>query len=490
MLYEYAAPVSHESWLTAEKRRNMSERNRGAAADRQLPVLPAANFAAVTPDPIHMPTKRKKKTKHQSPKQSAEERLALQKECERKEMLERMRQTELNLMHARRFGAEYWQQDSPALPEDASEEKLLPAEDTDAAFEAEQQPDAHALMLERMQQSERNRTRAMQNRPAAFDDADDAAIFDAERTDADEIVERIAEAVVAEKQPDEQEMMLDRMRRSEQNRMRARYGETYVQDEPDAVEEASPAAETADAQDADAADTSHLYDYQDEYDTGRTHAGWVARRFLRLDSAFRSGFYFSLGSMVNGSSALQPDAEPIRTPEQPEIGYLDQKDLSPDADAAPVLDRASRAAGSPSARRKVSGGRYSEYGKSNSYQRRITTGGSVVIGLLTVLLIGCVIYGKVQTNEIYTTLAQLQAEYDDITAQNVSMRSEMEGKLTVKNIEEYAENVLGLRQLDQSQIEYVQIQTEDEVVISEPDENIIVTINDYLNSFWEFLRGA
>ena len=58
-----------------------------------------------------------------------------------------------------------------------------------------------------------------------------------------------------------------------------------------------------------------------------------------------------------------------------------------------------------------------------------------------------------------------------------------------KNIEEYAEKTLGLMPLNQSQIEYIQLQTEDEVTISEPEDNFFVSINDYLVSIWEYLRG-
>ena len=63
------------------------------------------------------------------------------------------------------------------------------------------------------------------------------------------------------------------------------------------------------------------------------------------------------------------------------------------------------------------------------------------------------------------------------------------GHENVKKIEEYAEDVLGLRPLNRSQIEYIQLQTEDEVTVSEPEDNFFVTVNDYLVSIWEFLRG-
>ena len=138
----------------------------------------------------------------------------------------------------------------------------------------------------------------------------------------------------------------------------------------------------------------------------------------------------------------------------------------------------------------VEGGRYSMGRRTGGYPKRMTTLRIVLVGAVTVALIGMVIYGKVQANELYTEVRRLQAQYDDIVAQNVSMRSEMEGKMTVKNIEEYAENVLGLKQLDQSQIQYIQIQTEDEVTITEPETNWLVTVNDFLSDIWNFFQGA
>ena len=144
------------------------------------------------------------------------------------------------------------------------------------------------------------------------------------------------------------------------------------------------------------------------------------------------------------------------------------------------------------AKKRSAGGRYStpqEEEPERANRSRISTAGAVTLGILTGVLIGTVIYGRVQTNEIYTEIASLQAEYDDLVARNISMRSEMEGKLTVKNIEEYAEKTLGLMPLNQSQIEYIQLQTEDEVTISEPEDNFFVSINDYLVSIWEYLRG-
>lgn len=106
------------------------------------------------------------------------------------------------------------------------------------------------------------------------------------------------------------------------------------------------------------------------------------------------------------------------------------------------------------------------------------------------VLLGGTIYGKVKTNEVYTALAVAQAEYDDLKASNVSLRSEIDGKTTVKNVEEYAEDVLGLMQLDDSQIKYVKIQTEDQVMIAEPEQSIWEKIQENFRAVWAWLRGV
>ena len=189
---------------------------------------------------------------------------------------------------------------------------------------------------------------------------------------------------------------------------------------------------------------------------------------------------------------------------RPILTATDSNDINIDIPTGDKPEKTKKTASSPNPKKKkktkkqnsqtesrtAKGGRYSSSESSTgTYQNRITAGGAVTLGILTGVLIGTVIYGRVQTNEIYTKIAALQTEYDDLTAKNISMRSEMEGKMTVKNIEDYAKEELKLQPLNQSQITFIQLQTEDEVVITEPEDNLFVRINDKLVGIWEYLRG-
>lgn len=113
----------------------------------------------------------------------------------------------------------------------------------------------------------------------------------------------------------------------------------------------------------------------------------------------------------------------------------------------------------------------------------------VVITAAAGVLLGSVIYGKVENAAIHTEITN-QAKYVEmLNSENVRMQSEIEEKTALKSIEVYAENVLGMQKLDKSQIEYVSISTGSVVDIPENEDNIFVRIKNSLNDFLEYIRG-
>lgn len=100
-----------------------------------------------------------------------------------------------------------------------------------------------------------------------------------------------------------------------------------------------------------------------------------------------------------------------------------------------------------------------------------------------------VIYSNVQHLQISQQITAKQKELTDLQSENVRMQSEIAGKTSNKNIQEYAENVLGMRVIDASQIEYVQIQTSDVVDIPEEEQNLFVKAKEWFDGLVEYLRG-
>lgn len=114
----------------------------------------------------------------------------------------------------------------------------------------------------------------------------------------------------------------------------------------------------------------------------------------------------------------------------------------------------------------------------------------IVLGTLVCFaLLAFVLFSNVQQLQIANEITAKQKELQDLQSENVRMQSQIAGQTSSKNIQEYAENVLGMHVIDSSQIEYVQIQTDDVVEIPEEDQNIFVRIKNGFDSFVEYLRG-
>jgi hypothetical protein len=103
-------------------------------------------------------------------------------------------------------------------------------------------------------------------------------------------------------------------------------------------------------------------------------------------------------------------------------------------------------------------------------------GSAVSIFLCATMLfamLAYMMYEKSETSKMYNQVARASARLDVLTTDNKRMNSELEAQMALKNVEEYAENVLGLRKLDQSQIEYVMVYDDSFVEIAEEEVGVL-----------------
>ena len=114
----------------------------------------------------------------------------------------------------------------------------------------------------------------------------------------------------------------------------------------------------------------------------------------------------------------------------------------------------------------------------------------VILGALVCFaLLAAVILSNVQQLQLTSEITAKQKEYTDLQSENVRMQTELAGKTSNKNVQEYAENVLGMHPLNPSQVEYIQIQTADVVEIPEEEQNVFVKVKNAFDSFVAYMRG-
>ncbi len=113
----------------------------------------------------------------------------------------------------------------------------------------------------------------------------------------------------------------------------------------------------------------------------------------------------------------------------------------------------------------------------------------ILVSVLAAALLGSVIYTLDKRNSIYNKVAAKSSELTLMEAENVRLQSELESRMTAKNVEDYAENVLGMTKIDSSQIKYIKIQTNDVVNIPQPEETLGQKLKKLFDGIVEYFRG-
>ncbi len=113
----------------------------------------------------------------------------------------------------------------------------------------------------------------------------------------------------------------------------------------------------------------------------------------------------------------------------------------------------------------------------------------LIVSAFALALFFMVINSYVQLNEVYSDISSASSELSELKSDNVRMQTELEGQASIRNIKQYAEEKLGLQKMSQSQVQYIQIQTEDEVIVEEPEQNIFIKIKRWFFDLIEYLRG-
>ena len=109
----------------------------------------------------------------------------------------------------------------------------------------------------------------------------------------------------------------------------------------------------------------------------------------------------------------------------------------------------------------------------------------IVIGaVLVMVMLFCVIYGKVQVSDMYNQINEQKAVLENLESENARLKVSIESYASLENIESHAEQI-GLKKIDKAQIWYIDLSDGDDIRISEADDNIFVKIRKVFNSLSE-----
>lgn len=88
--------------------------------------------------------------------------------------------------------------------------------------------------------------------------------------------------------------------------------------------------------------------------------------------------------------------------------------------------------------------------KKSKQFKRYSIPKTVIFALIALVMFWIVIDSYVSLNSMYSNVSKAQSQLTELKSENVRLESKLQSQVSVRNVEEYAENILGMERLDSS----------------------------------------
>ena len=109
----------------------------------------------------------------------------------------------------------------------------------------------------------------------------------------------------------------------------------------------------------------------------------------------------------------------------------------------------------------------------------------VIAAMIAIVMAGAVgtVVGYIQVTDLTKKVEDKQAQLAQLESERTSLKAKKENSLDLSQVENYAENVLGLVKLDRSQEEYLELQKNDQVQVNEGSSGVEKLASSFVKSF-------
>ena len=109
----------------------------------------------------------------------------------------------------------------------------------------------------------------------------------------------------------------------------------------------------------------------------------------------------------------------------------------------------------------------------------------VIAATIAIVMAGAVgtVVGYIQVTDLTKKVEDKQAQLAQLESECTSLKAKKENSVDLSQVENYAENVLGLVKLDRSQEEYLELQKNDQVQVNEGSSGVEKLASSFVKSF-------
>ncbi len=112
---------------------------------------------------------------------------------------------------------------------------------------------------------------------------------------------------------------------------------------------------------------------------------------------------------------------------------------------------------------------------------------TVVSAVLCIAVAFSILYSKVELAEYTAMISEVKTQLETEQRENDRLNAELDSMVTLDNVESIAASELGLQKTQNSQINFVTLNTEKMTEVAQTDTNIFVSIKDWFYDVLEYL---
>lgn len=112
----------------------------------------------------------------------------------------------------------------------------------------------------------------------------------------------------------------------------------------------------------------------------------------------------------------------------------------------------------------------------------------VFVSIFVMLSLTSIMVGNIKITQLDDQISKLQKNYNSIKSDQVSLNSQLETRMSMQKVEDYAVNKLGLVKVQPFQIEYVHFTDQDKVEVSSDNTGAMGSINNLIHSVEEYFQ--
>lgn len=128
--------------------------------------------------------------------------------------------------------------------------------------------------------------------------------------------------------------------------------------------------------------------------------------------------------------------------------------------------------------------------KSDMRKAGFSSAKIIAISLVLLAMMSALLYGRMKVDELDRQIQSKKTELSVAQSENIRLNMKLDSLISLKNVEEYAQNNLGMVKMESHQIEYIDMSGEDKATVSgsktvkketENKDSIIARFKEYMS---------